>query len=304
MFIQKARNIQRLGGVGVIVVDNVAHTSSTGAPMFAMSGDGSSDIVIPVVFLYGQEGSTLLEILREYPEMIIHLEPSNVYHEASQERNKNMIRISAEEAEEEQRRVEEDMKPFDSTHGSDEWLDKLTDGDEEVDVEMSSVPELSSILKGVAHVTELNAEENVQQGNKQLNGKFDLSSTSLKSLENVLNVVAGDLSQKYIDAITTDKNVKSKTFRIEKNLMENVLNQVIQKSIKAFKEVIDEKKYKVLEPVLGGVIKSMKNLNEAQEKLDRWLNELREDAMQTKGLSASPLRNSQAFLRYLVKGQT
>jgi hypothetical protein len=73
MFIDKARNIQKAGGIGVIVIDNVAQSSSKSSPIFAMSGDGHDDVDIPVVFLYWEDGQILLSAIREYPNIIISL---------------------------------------------------------------------------------------------------------------------------------------------------------------------------------------------------------------------------------------
>jgi hypothetical protein len=267
--------------------------------MFAMSGDGSTDIKIPVVFLYGQEGNTLLELIAEYPDMVVHLEPSSVYGEDLEVNSKKAVNEPKKDEV-----AEEATRNFDHYHGSRDW-EQSYDDDEgtDLDVEVDSMPELTNILKGVAHITELSVDGD-DGGKLSLGNKYDMSTATLDGLEKVLNQVAGDLSKKYVDAVAADKKSKSNSFKIEKNMMESVLNQVIQKSIKAFAEVIDEKKYKVLEPVLGGVIKSMKNLNEAQEKLDRWLEELRNDQFVARKVSVNPLFDSKAFVRYLVTGST
>jgi len=78
MFIDKARNVQKAGGIGLIVIDNVPHTSSKSSPMFAMSGDGHDDVDIPVVFLYWEDGQILLSAIREYPQIIISLSVQNM----------------------------------------------------------------------------------------------------------------------------------------------------------------------------------------------------------------------------------
>lgn len=66
MFVEKARNLQKLGAHGGIVVDNVADTSSDTAAMFAMSGDGTDDVNIPMVFLFSKEGKLLVEAIQEH----------------------------------------------------------------------------------------------------------------------------------------------------------------------------------------------------------------------------------------------
>jgi len=79
MFVQKARNVQSLGAVGLIVIDNNPESSAANANnFFSMSGDGTNDVTIPVLFLYGLEGSTLLDVLSESPDMIVHMMPGSV----------------------------------------------------------------------------------------------------------------------------------------------------------------------------------------------------------------------------------
>jgi hypothetical protein len=60
MFVEKARHVQQRGGIGVIVIDNSEETSYSSSPMFAMSGDGSNDVTIPALFLFGKEGRELV----------------------------------------------------------------------------------------------------------------------------------------------------------------------------------------------------------------------------------------------------
>ncbi|KAK5642770.1 hypothetical protein RI129_008937 [Pyrocoelia pectoralis] len=60
MFVDKARRIQNAGAVGGIIVDNTPDSSATSSPLFSMSGDGTDDIKIPVVFLFAQDASKLL----------------------------------------------------------------------------------------------------------------------------------------------------------------------------------------------------------------------------------------------------
>lgn len=60
MFVNKARQIQNAGALGGIIVDNTPDSSTTVSPLFSMSGDGTDDIKIPVVFLFTQDASKLL----------------------------------------------------------------------------------------------------------------------------------------------------------------------------------------------------------------------------------------------------
>ncbi|XP_025112194.1 ER degradation-enhancing alpha-mannosidase-like protein 3 isoform X2 [Pomacea canaliculata] len=65
MFVDKARNLQRVGAIGGIVVDHMEGSSSENQPLFAMSGDGTNDVTIPLVFLYHSQGQQLLLTLAD-----------------------------------------------------------------------------------------------------------------------------------------------------------------------------------------------------------------------------------------------
>nr|XP_045621161.1 ER degradation-enhancing alpha-mannosidase-like protein 3 [Procambarus clarkii] len=65
MFIEKARRLEALGAIGGIVLDNTPGTSAKSSPMFAMSGDGTDDVNIPLVFLFSGDAEVLLSALRE-----------------------------------------------------------------------------------------------------------------------------------------------------------------------------------------------------------------------------------------------
>ncbi|CAG0912442.1 unnamed protein product [Notodromas monacha] len=73
MFVEKARRAARAGAVGAIVIDNVAGTSARESPMFAMSGDGTDDVRIPVVFIFEADGRDLLHALERDPELEVVL---------------------------------------------------------------------------------------------------------------------------------------------------------------------------------------------------------------------------------------
>lgn len=68
-FIEKARKAQAAGAIGMIIVDDSLNTSSKNQPMFAMSGDGTDDVTIPVVFLFQLEGVTLMEAVVKDPDL-------------------------------------------------------------------------------------------------------------------------------------------------------------------------------------------------------------------------------------------
>ncbi|XP_059093383.1 ER degradation-enhancing alpha-mannosidase-like protein 3 [Tigriopus californicus] len=73
MFVEKARNLESLGAKGGLVIDNIEGTSASESPMFAMSGDGTDDISIPMLFLFNLDGLKFLEALEKHPEMEVTL---------------------------------------------------------------------------------------------------------------------------------------------------------------------------------------------------------------------------------------
>ncbi|XP_041646805.1 ER degradation-enhancing alpha-mannosidase-like protein 3 isoform X2 [Cheilinus undulatus] len=75
MFAEKARNIQKAGAIGGIVIDDNEGSSSDTAPLFQMAGDGrnTEDITLPILFLFHKEGNILLEALKEYREVEVLL---------------------------------------------------------------------------------------------------------------------------------------------------------------------------------------------------------------------------------------
>lgn len=250
----QARHVQRAGGVGMIVIDNMPTTTAAHAPMFAMSGDGSTDVTIPVVFLYGQEGQVLLDVLTEFRDVIVHLEPS---HLASD-------------------------KPHPDTAGTETDMDTSKTISEEHD----------DTPVGVGHVSEVPIDDH-------------LASNALDGIEEVFNAVAADISKRYMHqiGITVEDN-SSRSRKVSKQIVQKMFNQVITKSLETFRDVIDDKKYKILEPVLKSVITSFKNVNEAQNMLHVWLDELRQEKYLATGVSINPLRNTQAFIKFIVHGFT
>lgn len=66
-FVEKARRAQTAGAVGVIVFDNDKTSSIHDQPLFAMSGDGTDDVTIPVVFLYATEAAVLEKAIEARP---------------------------------------------------------------------------------------------------------------------------------------------------------------------------------------------------------------------------------------------
>ncbi|MGH0177985.1 UNVERIFIED_CONTAM: hypothetical protein FKN15_076430 [Acipenser sinensis] len=79
MFASKARRLQEAGGGGVIFIDQGTDSSSEGTPLFQMVGDGgsTSEISVPLVFLFSKEGQVLLDALEEHSSVEVLLLPRN-----------------------------------------------------------------------------------------------------------------------------------------------------------------------------------------------------------------------------------
>ncbi|XP_069593369.1 ER degradation-enhancing alpha-mannosidase-like protein 3 isoform X2 [Ranitomeya imitator] len=75
MFAEKARNVQKSGAIGGIVIDDNDGSSSDTASLFQMAGDGKNtdDISIPMLFLFSKEGNIILDAVHEYKEVEVLL---------------------------------------------------------------------------------------------------------------------------------------------------------------------------------------------------------------------------------------
>ncbi|CAH0546636.1 unnamed protein product [Brassicogethes aeneus] len=69
MFVEKVRNVEKLGAIAAIIIDNTPGTSAVGSPLFSMSGDGKDDVKIPSVFLFTQDASKLRLALAKDPSI-------------------------------------------------------------------------------------------------------------------------------------------------------------------------------------------------------------------------------------------
>ena len=56
--------MEKAGAKGGIVIDHNKGTTSANSPLFSMSGDGTDDISIPMVFLFSNDAKELLETLQ------------------------------------------------------------------------------------------------------------------------------------------------------------------------------------------------------------------------------------------------
>lgn len=73
MWYPQARRLEALGAVGGVVLDNTPDTSASSSPMFAMSGDGTDDVNIPLVFLFSADAQVLLKALDKNPDLRVVL---------------------------------------------------------------------------------------------------------------------------------------------------------------------------------------------------------------------------------------
>ncbi|XP_026462618.1 ER degradation-enhancing alpha-mannosidase-like protein 3 isoform X3 [Ctenocephalides felis] len=98
IFVDKARKVEAAGAIAAIVVDNVPSTSSTFSPMFIMSGDGTDDVHIPVVFLFTADANVLKIAMQKDPNLEVVLgvaqmmknqsnEAPNIFDETQTEKN-------------------------------------------------------------------------------------------------------------------------------------------------------------------------------------------------------------------------
>ncbi|KAG4077628.1 hypothetical protein HA402_008888 [Bradysia odoriphaga] len=72
-FVDKARKAQAAKAVAVIVIDNVVGSTSQDSPMFAMSGDGVSDVTIPVVFVFQKDAEPLHAAIKNNTDLEVNI---------------------------------------------------------------------------------------------------------------------------------------------------------------------------------------------------------------------------------------
>lgn len=111
MFIDKARRAQKAGAVAGIVVDNTPGTSAATSPMFAMSGDGTDDINIPVVFLFHEDAIKLFQALEQNTNLEVTISDMN-HIKNEDKRSENFLKGSAESATMEKDSAEAMLKKF------------------------------------------------------------------------------------------------------------------------------------------------------------------------------------------------
>ncbi len=65
--------MEKAGARGGIVVDSNKGTSSTNSPLFSMSGDGTDDVSIPMVFVFSNDAKEIFDALKADPKLIVSL---------------------------------------------------------------------------------------------------------------------------------------------------------------------------------------------------------------------------------------
>lgn len=53
--------------------DNNSESSASSLPLFAMSGDGQTDVIIPMVFLFGAEARQLMDALSVHTNLVVYV---------------------------------------------------------------------------------------------------------------------------------------------------------------------------------------------------------------------------------------
>lgn len=73
LLLSQARRIQKAGAVAGIVIDHTVGSSVTKSAMFAMSGDGVDDVMIPMAFLFYDDAVRLLKAVQNNPDIDVTL---------------------------------------------------------------------------------------------------------------------------------------------------------------------------------------------------------------------------------------
>ncbi|XP_007245873.3 ER degradation-enhancing alpha-mannosidase-like protein 3 isoform X1 [Astyanax mexicanus] len=146
MFAEKARNIQKAGAIGGIVIDDNEGSSSDTAPLFQMAGDGRStdDVTLPLLFLFHKEGNILLEALKEHREVEVLLSEKARDREAifkGKALPGALLDGSGDETEDEDCCTEDHSSPTPSISASPDHQSQFTTHEQEILGEESEKPE-------------------------------------------------------------------------------------------------------------------------------------------------------------------
>ncbi|CAF1229558.1 unnamed protein product [Rotaria magnacalcarata] len=114
MFIEKARQLERVQAAGGIVIDhNTSIKASTGG-VFSMTGDGNNNVHIPLVLMFKDEAFQLLHLLSKQPNLIVYIGDQKLLKESFYEHMEILESL---------------LEPFNQTsnkwiYGQIEWLAK------------------------------------------------------------------------------------------------------------------------------------------------------------------------------------
>ncbi|CAF2734206.1 unnamed protein product [Rotaria sp. Silwood2] len=73
MFIEKARYLENAQAIAGIVIDNNMSLNSSNGAIFSMSGDGQTNVNIPLVLMFKDEADQLLYLLSIQPKLIVYI---------------------------------------------------------------------------------------------------------------------------------------------------------------------------------------------------------------------------------------
>jgi mannosidase alpha-like ER degradation enhancer 3 len=213
MFVNKARNVEKLGAVGMIVLDNNPDSSASVTNMFSMSGDGTNDIQIPVLFLYGQEAATLMDVLKDYSDIIVHMMPGT---SSSPKTNTHSTETKKKMS------IEEKLEPLlkdpgtKKKHGIISQIDKIAKLQKHLNPLMKK--ELVASLK------------KIQKGNADdLRKLLEVQGLRVEEtlLENIKKILMSSVVQKFFEQVDDDDSVFMKARQLLESL--GLIDDVVQR---------------------------------------------------------------------------
>ena len=147
----------------------------------------------------------------------------------------------------------------------------------------------SEVLKGVAYVTEVTSDGK-RKGSVKLNDFVDR--------------IARGLSKKFLEAKTATEG-KGTFKRLDARVMDEMLQQVADKTLASFREMMDDRGYSEVAPVINDVMSSIMKIHASEQKLKEWLEQLeRQEKNRKLKLSANPLVNRNDFVYFITHGTT
>ncbi|CAF3499124.1 unnamed protein product [Rotaria socialis] len=114
MFIEKARQLERVQAAGGIVIDHNTSIKASNGGVFSMTGDGNNNVHIPLVLMFKDEAFQLLHLLSKQPNLIVYIGDQKLLKESFYEHMEILESL---------------LEPFNQTsnkwiYGQIEWLAK------------------------------------------------------------------------------------------------------------------------------------------------------------------------------------